>query len=149
MLHGSKDWNSYFLFGIATIWFLQGSYTMEVRSYNDENNDPPNSRAIPYDALNVGLGGIGKVKIVFGRSTHGCIISWDIRGGTQSSPMVYSVANSNQGVHLVDFSTRKARFIVLILDNFIIFSTELSLQVYCASYHKKRIRLYDIKNALS
>ncbi|KAK8963189.1 hypothetical protein KSP40_PGU018752 [Platanthera guangdongensis] len=44
--------------------FLQRSYTMEVRSYNDENNDPPNSRAIPYDALNVGLGGIGKVKRV-------------------------------------------------------------------------------------
>ncbi|KAK8957325.1 hypothetical protein KSP39_PZI000078 [Platanthera zijinensis] len=40
-----------------------GSHTMEVISHNDEDNDPPDSRAIPYDALSVGLGDIGKIKI--------------------------------------------------------------------------------------
>ncbi|KAK8957450.1 hypothetical protein KSP39_PZI000083 [Platanthera zijinensis] len=48
---------------------------MEVRSYNDENNDPPNSRTIPYDALNVGLGGIGKVKGDFKMAFDGGIQS--------------------------------------------------------------------------
>ncbi|KAK8960453.1 hypothetical protein KSP40_PGU014854 [Platanthera guangdongensis] len=36
---------------------------MEVRPHNVEDINPPNSRAITYDVLNVGLGDIGKIKI--------------------------------------------------------------------------------------
>ncbi|KAK8935015.1 hypothetical protein KSP39_PZI015131 [Platanthera zijinensis] len=35
---------------------------MEAIFLNDEDNDPPNSKTIPCDALNVGLGDIGKIK---------------------------------------------------------------------------------------
>ncbi|KAK8960904.1 hypothetical protein KSP40_PGU008692 [Platanthera guangdongensis] len=43
-------------------WYLWGSHTIEVRLHNDKDINPPNSRAITYDVLNVGLGDIGKIK---------------------------------------------------------------------------------------
>ncbi|KAK8959731.1 Kinesin-5 [Platanthera guangdongensis] len=38
---------------------------MEVRSHNDEDKNPSNSREILHDALNVGLGDIGKIMEIY------------------------------------------------------------------------------------
>ncbi|KAK8964165.1 hypothetical protein KSP40_PGU018748 [Platanthera guangdongensis] len=39
------------------------------------------------------------LQIVFGGSAHGCILSWDIRGGTQNSPMFLEVLHMAASYH--------------------------------------------------
>ncbi|KAK8958982.1 hypothetical protein KSP40_PGU000411 [Platanthera guangdongensis] len=45
-------------------FFLRGSHIMEARPHSGEDNNPPNFKVFPYDALNVGLGDIGKITYV-------------------------------------------------------------------------------------